>query len=92
MKAYQFREHGGPEVLQWNEISLPAPGAGEVRIRHHASDPAALPNPFRQDRDVGQMLPRRDPIEDGAVPNPDAGKIVPASRPEGYNPLRAKQL
>jgi len=36
MKAYQFQQHGGPEVLQWNDIPLPEPDAGEVRIRHTA--------------------------------------------------------
>jgi hypothetical protein len=36
MKAYQFQQHGGPEVLQWNDIPLPEPGVGEVRIRHTA--------------------------------------------------------
>jgi NADPH2:quinone reductase len=27
---------GGPEVIQWRELDLPAPGAGEVLIRHEA--------------------------------------------------------
>lgn len=27
---------GGPEVIQWREVDLPAPGAGEVLIRHEA--------------------------------------------------------
>ncbi|WP_294239607.1 quinone oxidoreductase [uncultured Sphingomonas sp.] len=27
---------GGPEVIQWRDEELPAPGAGEVRMRHHA--------------------------------------------------------
>ncbi|WP_230483709.1 quinone oxidoreductase family protein [Sphingomonas sp. Leaf21] len=27
---------GGPEVIQWREAQLPSPGAGEVRMRHHA--------------------------------------------------------
>ncbi|MET4897457.1 quinone oxidoreductase [Sphingomonadaceae bacterium jetA1] len=27
---------GGPEVIQWREHELPPPGAGEVRMRHHA--------------------------------------------------------
>lgn len=36
MKAFQIRRHGGPEVLEWNEVPLPEPGPGEVRIRHTA--------------------------------------------------------
>ncbi len=27
---------GGPEVIQWHEVELPAPGPGEVLIRHEA--------------------------------------------------------
>jgi len=32
----QFTTTGGPEVLQWVEAHLPAPGPGEVRLRHTA--------------------------------------------------------
>ncbi|MBB5686617.1 quinone oxidoreductase family protein [Sphingobium boeckii] len=28
--------HGGPEVIQWRDVDLPAPGPGEVRIRQSA--------------------------------------------------------
>jgi NADPH2:quinone reductase len=31
-----LRKHGGPEVLEWDEIDVPEPGAGDVRIRHSA--------------------------------------------------------
>lgn len=31
-----FRTTGGPEVLEWVEAPLPAPGPGEARIRHTA--------------------------------------------------------
>lgn len=36
MKAIQFSEHGGPEVLKWEEVALPAVGTHEVRVRHTA--------------------------------------------------------
>ena len=36
MKAIRIHIHGGPEGLQWEEVHLPAPGPGEVRIRHTA--------------------------------------------------------
>jgi NADPH2:quinone reductase len=36
MKAVRIHENGGPEVLRWEEIELPEPGAGEVRVRHTA--------------------------------------------------------
>ena len=35
-RAIRFHAHGGPEVLQWEEISLAPPGPGEARIRHTA--------------------------------------------------------
>ena len=38
MRATQafFETTGGPEVIQWHEVDLPAPGPGEVLIRHEA--------------------------------------------------------
>lgn len=35
-KAFRIYEHGGPEVLKWEEVELPALGAREVRVRHTA--------------------------------------------------------
>ena len=35
-KAICFNEFGGPEVLKWMDIDVPAPGPGEVLIRHQA--------------------------------------------------------
>jgi NADPH2:quinone reductase len=34
--AIRFSKTGGPEVLQWEEVSVPAPGQGELQIRHKA--------------------------------------------------------
>ena len=36
MKAIVLREHGGPEVLQLEELPTPEPGPGEVRVRVRA--------------------------------------------------------
>jgi NADPH2:quinone reductase len=36
MRAIRIHKTGGPEVLQLDEVELPAPGPGEVRVRHHA--------------------------------------------------------
>ena len=38
MQAVQafIAAHGGPEVIQWHAVSLPAPGPGEVLLRHEA--------------------------------------------------------
>ena len=35
-KAIMVRQHGGNDELRYEDISLPDPGPGEVRIRHHA--------------------------------------------------------
>jgi NADPH2:quinone reductase len=34
--AIRIHEHGGPDVLRWESLELPPPGAGEVRLRHTA--------------------------------------------------------
>jgi NADPH2:quinone reductase len=36
MKAFRFDRHGGPEVLQFEDIGVREPGPGEVRIRNVA--------------------------------------------------------
>jgi NADPH:quinone reductase-like Zn-dependent oxidoreductase len=33
MKAVRFHEYGDPDVLRYEEVDLPVPGAGQVRIR-----------------------------------------------------------
>lgn len=35
--AIRLHAPGGPEVLRWEAIDVPAPGPGEVRIRQHAA-------------------------------------------------------
>lgn len=37
MKAIRFHEFGGPEVLHYEDVELPTPGAGEARVRVAAS-------------------------------------------------------
>jgi NADPH2:quinone reductase len=36
MKAFFFHQHGGPEVLRFEDVDVGAPGPGEVRIRNKA--------------------------------------------------------
>jgi NADPH2:quinone reductase len=36
MKAIRIEAHGGPEALRVADVETPAPGAHEVRVRHHA--------------------------------------------------------
>src|ERR1043166_6531363 len=33
-KAIRIHEQGPAEVMKWEEVDLPPPGAGEVRMRH----------------------------------------------------------
>jgi len=35
-KAIVIRKTGGPEVLSYEDVTLPPPGKGEVRVRHTA--------------------------------------------------------
>ncbi len=35
-KAIQIHEQGGPEVMQWEDVEVGAPGSGEVRVKHAA--------------------------------------------------------
>lgn len=35
-KAIRIHENGGPDVMRFEDIELPPPGAGEVRLRHTA--------------------------------------------------------
>jgi len=36
-KAIRIYENGGPEVLRWEDVEVPAPGHGEVLLRHTAA-------------------------------------------------------
>ncbi len=35
-KAIRIHEHGGPEVLRWEDVPRPSPGPGEALVRHAA--------------------------------------------------------
>ena len=37
MKSVLFRQHGGPEVLEYTDFRTPEPKAGEVLVRLHAA-------------------------------------------------------
>jgi NADPH:quinone reductase-like Zn-dependent oxidoreductase len=36
MRAIRLHEHGGPDVLRYEEVPVPSPGPGEVLVRVHA--------------------------------------------------------
>ena len=35
-KAIRLEKTGGPEVMQWVDVEVGEPGAGEIRVKHHA--------------------------------------------------------
>jgi NADPH2:quinone reductase len=35
--AVRVHKFGGPEVLTYEDVEIPAPGAGQLRVKHHAS-------------------------------------------------------
>lgn len=71
MKAVRFHEFGGPEVLRYEEMDQPAPGAGEVRVRVAASAFNAADDGMR-----GGFLPI--PVELPHVPGCDVSGTVDA--------------
>ena len=71
MKAVRFHEVGGPEVLRYEDVELPTPGAGEVRVRVAASAFNAADDGMR-----GGFLPI--PVELPHVPGYDVSGTVDA--------------
>jgi len=69
MKAVQFSQVGGPEVLEYRDIERPTPAAGQVRIRVAASAFSAADAGMR-----GGFLPI--PIELPHVPGYDASGTI----------------
>src|SRR6185437_2376767 len=47
MRAIRFHKTGGPEVLQWEDVELAAPGPGQASLRHHAIGVNFLDTYFR---------------------------------------------
>jgi len=71
MKAVRFHEVGGPEVLRYEDVDVPTPGAGEVRVRVAASAFNAADNGMR-----GGFLPI--PVVLPHVPGYDVSGTVDA--------------
>lgn len=71
MKALQFSEYGGPEVLTVGEAPDPHPGPGQVRIRVRASSV----NPVDWKIRAGYMSQGK-PLEGPVVPGWDASGVV----------------
>lgn len=81
MRAMQYAENGGPEVLTLVERPVPEPGAGEVRVRMHLSGVNPTDWKRREDTSGGALKEAQVPNNDGAGvidavgPGVDAGRI-----------------
>jgi NADPH:quinone reductase-like Zn-dependent oxidoreductase len=59
MKAAQFSQFGGPEVLEIVDLPDPHPGPGQVRIRVHAAGISATdPKVRKGELNFGRPLPQ----------------------------------
>ena len=61
MRAIQYTEFGGPEVLHLAEVDLPTPGPGEVRVAVRAASVNVFDVKFRQ----GLFGPTTFPVTPG---------------------------
>lgn len=63
MRAIQYSTFGGPEVLRLQEVALPEPGPGQVRIAVHAAGVNALDWKIREGQLGEQPMPQRPGLE-----------------------------
>ncbi|WP_028642884.1 NADP-dependent oxidoreductase [Nocardioides sp. URHA0020] len=83
MKAIRFHEYGGPGVLRLDEVDLPTPDAGQVRVRVAATSFNGVDGNIRAGRMQGPM-----PMDLPHVPGLDVAGVVDALG-EGVDTLRA---
>src|SRR3954453_12476948 len=73
MKAVRFHEYGGPEVLRYEDVERPVPGAGEVRIRVAATSFNSVDGNIR-----GRFMQGPIPVELPPTPGLDVAGTVDA--------------
>ncbi|MER6511322.1 NADP-dependent oxidoreductase [Nonomuraea sp. NPDC001636] len=73
MKAVRFHEFGGPEVLRYEDVAQPVPGAGQVRIRVAATSFNGVDGNIR-----GGYMQGPIPVELPHTPGIDVAGIVDA--------------
>ncbi|MFF6836924.1 NADP-dependent oxidoreductase [Streptomyces sp. NPDC012438] len=80
MKAIQFHEAGGPEVLRYDEVPVPEIGSGEVLVRVHA---AGVNPPDWYLREGLKVMPveMRPALDFPLVPGTDMSGVVEAVAP-----------
>ncbi|GAA2470462.1 NADP-dependent oxidoreductase [Winogradskya humida] len=81
MKAIQFHEPGGPEVLQYDDVLVPEIGAGEVLVRVHA---VGINPPDWYLREGLKVMPpeMRPPLDYPLTPGTDMSGVVEAVAPD----------
>lgn len=81
MKAIQIHAFGGPEVLRWDDVAVPALAPGEVLVRVHA---VGVNPPDWYLRDGWQSLPAswRPPVPLPVIPGTDVSGVVAAIAPD----------
>ncbi|MFG2603224.1 NADP-dependent oxidoreductase [Streptomyces sp. NPDC048514] len=77
MRAVRLHEHGGPEVLRYDEVPIPEPGPGEVLVRVHA---AGVNPPDRYLRDGLTRMPgeTESTVSLPVIPGTDVSGVVEA--------------
>ena len=66
-KAIRVHQCGGPEVLKWEDVEVAHPGAGEVRVHHHAIGLNYIDVYFRAGLYAGPKLPFTPGVEAAGV-------------------------
>ena len=79
MQAIRYHEHGGPDVLELEEIPRPEPGPGELLVRVEAAAVNPVDTYFRDGSYEPEDLPW--------IPGSDVAGVVEATGPAtGYEP------
>lgn len=77
MNAIRLHEHGGPEVLRYEEVPLPSPAPGEVLVRVHAV--GVNPPDWYVREGMPDVPPEmRPPLSLPAIPGTDVSGVVTA--------------
>ncbi|MCB8943847.1 MAG: quinone oxidoreductase [Ardenticatenaceae bacterium] len=92
MKAIRVHETGGPEVMQLDDVPLPEPGPGEVRLKvsaaglnfidvYHRKGQYAMTTPFLLGREAGGIV---DMVGEGVLEVKPGERVAYPIHPGGY--------
>ena len=82
MKAVRFHEYGGSEVLRFEDVEQPVPGAGQVRVRVAATSFNAVDGGIRGGycRARSRSRCRTRPASTSPAPSTRSARASTASR------------